>query len=134
MSQRVARAGVVLGVVWALGPQLAAQAQPVSPPMSPPVSAQVFAPVATSISAPDPALVDDGRRRYTGMCARCHGLNLVTTGIGFDLRRFPRDDKERFVRSITKGLKAMPAFEGNIKPVEIEALWAYIGSVNGWLP
>ena len=74
-----------------------------------------------------------GRRSYTSMCARCHGLNLVTTGgIGYDLRSFPRDGKERFLRSVNKGLRAMPAWEGVARPEQIEAIWAYIGSVNGW--
>jgi len=79
---------------------------------------------------PDP--VAAGRRFYTGYCTRCHGINLVTVGIGFDLRTFPKDDKERFLRSVNKGVRNMPAFEGIAKPEQIEAIWAYIGSVNGW--
>lgn len=82
--------------------------------------------------AADVSQVDLGRRTYTSMCARCHGLNLVSNGIGFDLRTFPAHDKERFVRSVTKGLRAMPAWEGIVKPEQIDAIWAYIGSVNGW--
>ena len=129
-----AAACFVSGLLWALGltAEVNAQAQGQAPSQAPSqVSTAAPAPATTT---PDAALVDEGRRRYTGMCARCHGLNLVTTGIGFDLRRFPREDKERFVRSINKGLKAMPAFEGSIKPAEIDALWAYIGAVNGWGP
>ncbi len=78
--------------------------------------------------------VDDGRRRYTGMCARCHGLNLVSNGIGFDLRTFPADGKERFRLSVRKGLRAMPSFDTSITENDIDAVWAYIGSVNGWNP
>jgi len=84
-------------------------------------------------SAPDAAaLADQGRRVYMSLCVRCHGLNLVSNGIGFDLRQFPQDNPERFRTSVSKGLRAMPAWEGVLKPGELEALWAYIGSVNHW--
>jgi mono/diheme cytochrome c family protein len=74
-----------------------------------------------------------GRRAYTSYCARCHGLNLVVTGGAFfDLRTFPRDDKERFLRSVRQGTRAMPAWQGIVKPEEMESIWLYIGSVNGW--
>lgn len=74
-----------------------------------------------------------GRKVYTSYCARCHGINLVSSsGAYFDLRTFPRDDKERFLRSLKEGKRAMPAWEGIVKPQEMDAIWAYIGSVNGW--
>ena len=73
-----------------------------------------------------------GRKLYVSSCTRCHGINLVTNGIGFDLRTFPRNDKERFVRSVTHGKGAMPAWGGTLKPGQIDLLWDYIGSVNGW--
>ena len=42
---------------------------------------------------------------------RCHGINLVNTSSAFfDLRTFPPNDKERFLRSVTNGLRAMPAY------------------------
>jgi len=74
-----------------------------------------------------------GRRAYTSYCARCHGLNLVVSSSAFfDLRTFPKGDRERFMRSVLKGTRAMPAWEGTIKPEELESIWLYIGSVNGW--
>ncbi|MFT3955032.1 MAG: cytochrome c [Piscinibacter sp.] len=75
-----------------------------------------------------------GRKLYVSSCTRCHGINLVTNGIGFDLRTFPQNDKERFVRSVSQGKGAMPAWGGTLKPEQIDLLWAYIGSVNGWKP
>lgn len=86
---------------------------------------------AGAASAQD-AAAEAGRRLYVMSCQRCHGLNLATNGIGFDLRRFPEHDKERFVRSVTNGLRAMPAWGGTLKAEQIELLWAYVGSVNGW--
>jgi hypothetical protein len=54
-------------------------------------------------------------------------------GIGFDLRTFPRDDKARFVRSVNQGTeRGMPAWGSVLKPGQVDQLWAYIGSVNGW--
>ena len=69
---------------------------------------------------------------YVSSCQRCHGINLATNGIGFDLRTFPQQDKERFLRSVTNGVRAMPAWGGTLKPEQIDLIWAYIGSVNGW--
>ena len=62
------------------------------------------------------------------------GTTFRGGGGAFDLRRFPADDKARFLHSVNKGLRAMPAWEGIAKPVQIEAIWRYIGSVNGWPP
>jgi mono/diheme cytochrome c family protein len=78
------------------------------------------------------ASVELGRRTYIGMCARCHGINLVTQGIGFDLRKFPPGDRERFNKSVREGVKAMPGFGTAISPAQLDGLWAYIGSINGW--
>ena len=44
----------------------------------------------------------------------------------FDLPTFPKDGKERFIRSVSKGKNSMPPWEGLLKPEEIEALWAYV--------
>lgn len=88
--------------------------------------------LAPAARADEPGSADIGRKTYTSYCARCHGFNLVMVTGTFDLRHFPQDDKERFVRSVSKGLRAMPAWEGLVKPEEIDAIWAYIGSVNGW--
>lgn len=87
---------------------------------------------ATAPAQDGAADADAGRRIYVMSCQRCHGLNLATNGIGFDLRKFPPHDKERFVRSVTNGLRAMPAWGGTLKPEQIDLLWAYVGSVNGW--
>ena len=70
-----------------------------------------------------------GRRIYAVNCARCHGLNMVSTGSGSaDLRRFPLEQKDRFVQAVTQGLRAMPAWGNTLKPEEIELLWAYVSS------
>jgi cytochrome c55X len=81
-------------------------------------------------AAPDPT--EAGRRLYVMSCQRCHGINLVSNSIGFDLRTFPQHDKARFVRSVNEGLRAMPAWGGVLKPGQMELLWGYVGAVNRW--
>ena len=89
---------------------------------------------AGTASAQEAAIqpTEAGRKVYISGCQRCHGINLVTNGIGFDLRTFPQQDKARFLRSVTGGVRAMPAFGESLKADQLELIWAYIGSVNGW--
>lgn len=92
------------------------------------------APALAAAQAVLPDAAEAGRKIYVSSCTRCHGINLVTNGIGFDLRTFPQNDKERFVRSVTNGKGAMPAWGATLKPEQIDLLWAYVGAVNGWKP
>lgn len=119
------------GAAGRSGIRLVIAAALVSPAVAFSQAAAVAAPPAAA--APAEASVALGRRAYTSYCARCHGLNLVVSGSAFyDLRTFPKTDKERFTRSVLKGWRAMPAWEGIIKPEELESIWLYVGSVNGW--
>jgi mono/diheme cytochrome c family protein len=90
------------------------------------------APLAGAQPAAGTDPIEAGRKLYISSCQRCHGINLVTNGIGFDLRTLTPHDKERFLRSVTNGLRAMPAWGGTLKPEQMELIWTYIGSVNGW--
>lgn len=101
------------------------------------VQAQDVAPAepsasAASASVPPPS-AEAGRRAYTSTCARCHGINLaVSSSAYFDLRTFPKEEKARFLDSVTNGKRQMPAWGGLVKPETMESIWRYIGSVNGW--
>ena len=44
----------------------------------------------------------------------------------FDLRKFPQDDKTRFVNAVTRGKNAMPPLGALFGPDDIDALWAYV--------
>src|SRR3984957_20558597 len=79
---------------------------------------------ADEVSASDPAQVARGKALYGTNCLHCHGFNMVTTGTGaFELREFPRDDKARFVNSLTHGKNGcMPAWGDILKPDEIDDL------------
>lgn len=72
-----------------------------------------------------------GQKLYTSYCARCHGLAMVSNGSTFDLRSFPKDQRDRFERSVTQGLRAMPAWGSIFKPEDVQALWLYVSSASG---
>ena len=77
--------------------------------------------------SPSPVLATQGKSLYRQLCSNCHGVNMVNAGTSsFDLRKFPQDDKARFVNSVMKGKNTMPAWGDIVKPDEIEAIWAYV--------
>jgi mono/diheme cytochrome c family protein len=76
-----------------------------------------------------PEQVQAGSSLYLRNCAICHGRGMQNPDeeIGaFDLRHFPHDQHDRFVASVSRGVNAMPAWGGVLKPAEVEALWAYV--------
>jgi mono/diheme cytochrome c family protein len=48
--------------------------------------------------------------------------------VGASSEEEPREQRERFVNSVTKGKNQMPPWGGLLKPEEIEALWLYISA------
>jgi mono/diheme cytochrome c family protein len=72
------------------------------------------------------AQVKRGADIYAQSCAPCHGGRMADPQGAFDLRMFPRDEKNRFLNSVAKGKNNMPPWDGLLKPDEIEALWAYV--------
>jgi mono/diheme cytochrome c family protein len=87
----------------------------------------VFLIAPGSSLAAEPELVAQGKAQYRQFCSNCHGVNMVNPGTSsFDLRKFPPDEKTRFVDSVVHGKKAMPPWGDILKPDEIEAIWAYV--------
>lgn len=108
--------GLAMGGTWAQAPS------PTDGAAAPAV-ASTAAPNAAPTAAPTAA---QGKSLYTSYCARCHGLNMVTNGASFDLRTFPKDQPERFQRSVSQGVRAMPAWGNTLKADELQALWLYV--------
>ena len=52
--------------------------------------------------------------------------NGVDSFDGFDLRTFPRGERDRFMRSVTQGTRLMPAFRDKIAPDDLSALWQFV--------
>lgn len=67
-----------------------------------------------------------GSTIYSQNCSPCHGPRMLDPQGAFDLRAFPKDDKNRFVTSVSKGKNQMPPWAGLLSPADIDALWAYV--------
>jgi len=72
--------------------------------------------------------VKSGSETYARHCAPCHGPRMADPEGAPDLRKFPRDQRERFLTSVSKGKNSMPPWGDLLKPDEIEALWAYVAA------
>ena len=69
--------------------------------------------------------IKQGAETFAAHCAPCHGERMNDPSL-FDLRAFPKDQRARFVNSVTNGKNAMPPWRGQLKPEDIEALWSYV--------
>jgi mono/diheme cytochrome c family protein len=67
-----------------------------------------------------------GAELYARNCSPCHGARMLDPQGAFDLRKFPRSERERFVNSVRKGKNQMPPWGDLLKPEELEALWLYV--------
>lgn len=92
------------------------------------------APALSPLSAGEDAL-DFGAKTYKQFCSHCHGLKMVNPGTSsYDLRKFPPDDKPRFVDSVMNGRGDMPAWGDILLPDEVDALWFYVATRAGKEP
>lgn len=74
------------------------------------------------------AQIKQGSDLYARNCSPCHGVRMKNPEGAFDLMTFPKDNKPRFVNSVSKGKNSMPPWESLLKPDDIEALWAYVSA------
>ena len=70
--------------------------------------------------------ISAGAELYAVNCSPCHGARMLDTGAAFNLRKFPPDQHDRFVTSVTRGKDQMPPWGDFFKPDQLEALWAYV--------
>ena len=73
-----------------------------------------------------PERIRTGAAIYSRNCSPCHGSRMQNPESAFDLRKFPPDQHERFVSSVTRGKNQMPPWGDLLKGDDIEALWAYV--------
>jgi len=73
-----------------------------------------------------------GKQIFTQNCAGCHTLKdaNATGKVGPDLDQL-KPDQPTTQRQVTNGGGAMPAFKGQLKPEEIQAVSQYVASVAG---
>jgi mono/diheme cytochrome c family protein len=73
-----------------------------------------------------PQQINTGADIYARNCSPCHGARMLDPQGAFDLRKFPRNERERFVNAVVRGKNQMPPWGDLLKPGELEALWAYV--------
>ncbi len=73
-----------------------------------------------------PEQIKRGATLYATNCESCHGVKMIGPPWAIDLATFPRDRPDRFVDSVTHGVRTMPPWGDVLKPDEIQALWAYV--------
>lgn len=73
-----------------------------------------------------PEQIRAGAEIYARNCSPCHGARMQDPEAAFDLRKFPTDQHERFVNSVTRGKNQMPPWGDLLKAGDVEALWAYV--------
>src|SRR5262249_8792926 len=74
----------------------------------------------------EPEQIKRGAALFARNCAPCHGARMSEPQGAFDLRKFPLDEKARFVNVLTRGKNAMPPLGSLFGSDEIDALWAYV--------
>ncbi len=77
---------------------------------------------------PDPEAVQRGKQTYAERCSHCHGFNMVSAGnVTYDLRTFPRNQKDRFLEIVVNGKNnRMPPWGDVLSLDEITDIWAYV--------
>ena len=96
-------------------------------------TAWVLGALAIGVALSASARADDaglGREVYDDFCVTCHGRDMVNPGgVTFDLRKFPKDDFERFRNAVLDGKPpAMPPWRDKISDDDLKVLWAYVRS------
>ena len=80
---------------------------------------------ACAQDAVTPAQIKQGAEIYALNCATCHGNRMKNPEWAIDLATIPKDDRRRFIQSVTSGINNMPPWGDVLKAEEIAALWAY---------
>ena len=70
--------------------------------------------------------IKQGAEIYASKCATCHGNRMKNPPWAIDLATFPRDARDRFIDSVTNGVRNMPPWGDVINAEGIAALWAYL--------
>lgn len=73
-----------------------------------------------------PEQIRRGATLYSKNCAACHGVHMKGPEWAIDLTTFPRDERARFVDSVTHGKNTMPPWGDVLSQDDIAALWSYV--------
>jgi len=76
------------------------------------------------LKANDAAL---GKEIYQDTCAACHGRDMVSSGLAFDLRKFPIAEFDRFQKAVMNGKPpGMPGWRNQLSAEDVKAIWDYV--------
>lgn len=75
-----------------------------------------------------PDQIGKGAALYKSHCEACHGVRMRGTEWAVPLDKFPREDRGRFIDTVTYGRRAMPPWDDVLKREDVEALWAYVAA------
>ena len=67
-----------------------------------------------------------GAELFAVNCSPCHGPRMQGSESAFDLRRFPPNQRDRFLNSVKRGKNQMPPWGDTFSPEQLDALWAYV--------
>jgi len=73
-----------------------------------------------------PDRIRAGAAIFSRNCSPCHGTRMQNPESAFDLRKFPPDQHERFISSVTRGKNQMPPWGDLLSAADVESLWAYV--------
>jgi mono/diheme cytochrome c family protein len=73
-----------------------------------------------------PEQIREGAELFANNCSPCHGPHMQGSESAFDLRKFPPDQRDRFLSSVTRGKNQMPPWGDAFSPEQLDALWAYV--------
>ena len=81
-----------------------------------------------AVNANDAAL---GREIYQDTCAACHGRDMVSSGLAFDLRKFPLAEFDRFQNAVLNCKPpGMPGWRSQLSAEDVKAIWDYVKTGN----
>jgi Cytochrome C oxidase, cbb3-type, subunit III len=70
--------------------------------------------------------IREGAELFAVNCSPCHGPRMQGSESAFDLRKYPREQRDRFLNSVTRGKNQMPPWGDTFSPEQLDALWAHV--------
>ena len=74
--------------------------------------------------------IREGAELFAVNCSPCHGPRMQGSESAFDLRKYPPEQRDRFLNSVTRGKNQMPPWGDTFSPEQLDALWAGRRAVN----
>ena len=81
---------------------------------------------SAAAQSPAPEQIQRGAAIYERNCSPCHGARMQDPQGAFDLRKFPHNERERFIASVARGKNQMPPWGDFFRPDQLDSLWAYV--------